>query len=403
MRLPWRSDQPAAEALVSVVVPAYGVEAYLPACLDSLLAQTWRTWEAIVVDDGSPDRCGEIAEAYAARDDADPGRARDQRRTRVGPQRRGRACDRRVPHVPRLRRRAAAGRAVGARRHAARVGLRLRHRLDRALGGALRRRQPARAAVDEAAALARPGAADRGPAGDPRRRLRLEQGLHALLLGRQPTSPGRRASATRTSRRPPGRSWPAPSTSWTTSSTTGASATTAPRSPSSAHRSATSRTDSRPSGCRTRRSTGRGRGRRVRVRRPGAGRRPVALLPGDPPRVGRVVGVAPRRGAGVLGAAVAGAQRTAARAPAVRLAGRAGPASGGRVPDGVVRDPAPARHHRSATARADTSTYRARCSICRRSTRPRSRCGTTRSLTPPVSTPGAPAQPAARLRAGRPR
>jgi CDP-glycerol glycerophosphotransferase len=68
MRLPWRSDQPAAGALVSVVVPAYGVEAYLPACLDSLLAQTWRTWEAIVVDDGSPDRCGEIAEAYAARD-----------------------------------------------------------------------------------------------------------------------------------------------------------------------------------------------------------------------------------------------------------------------------------------------------------------------------------------------
>lgn len=53
---------------MSVVVPAYGVEAYLPACLDSLLAQTLRSWDAIVVDDGSPDRCGEIAEAYAARD-----------------------------------------------------------------------------------------------------------------------------------------------------------------------------------------------------------------------------------------------------------------------------------------------------------------------------------------------
>lgn len=64
MRLPWRGRDP----LVSVVVPAYGVEAYLPACLDSLLAQTWRAWEAIVVDDGSPDRCGEIAEAYALRD-----------------------------------------------------------------------------------------------------------------------------------------------------------------------------------------------------------------------------------------------------------------------------------------------------------------------------------------------
>ena len=68
MRLPWRSDKPAAAPLVSVVVPAYGVEAYLPACLDSLIAQTWPTWQAIVVDDGSPDRSGEIAEAYAARD-----------------------------------------------------------------------------------------------------------------------------------------------------------------------------------------------------------------------------------------------------------------------------------------------------------------------------------------------
>lgn len=53
---------------VSIVVPVYGVEAYLPACLDSLLAQHWQTWEAIVVDDGSPDRSGEIAESYAAQD-----------------------------------------------------------------------------------------------------------------------------------------------------------------------------------------------------------------------------------------------------------------------------------------------------------------------------------------------
>src|SRR5688572_5441508 len=53
---------------VSVVVPAYGVESYLPACLDSLRAQTWATWEAIIVDDGSPDGSGEIAEEYAARD-----------------------------------------------------------------------------------------------------------------------------------------------------------------------------------------------------------------------------------------------------------------------------------------------------------------------------------------------
>ncbi|PUA82740.1 glycosyltransferase family 2 protein [Nocardioides currus] len=68
MRLPWRSDPLPPEPLVSVVVPAYGVEDYLPACLDSLLAQTWQNWEAVVVDDGSPDRSGEIASSYAARD-----------------------------------------------------------------------------------------------------------------------------------------------------------------------------------------------------------------------------------------------------------------------------------------------------------------------------------------------
>jgi len=54
--------------LVSVVVPAYGVEEWLPECLTGLVAQTHREWEAIVVDDGSPDRSGEIAEGWA-RDD----------------------------------------------------------------------------------------------------------------------------------------------------------------------------------------------------------------------------------------------------------------------------------------------------------------------------------------------
>lgn len=55
-------------ATVGVVVPAWGVEQWLPATLDSLLAQTHTAWRAVVVDDGSPDRSGEIAEAYAARD-----------------------------------------------------------------------------------------------------------------------------------------------------------------------------------------------------------------------------------------------------------------------------------------------------------------------------------------------
>jgi CDP-glycerol glycerophosphotransferase len=54
--------------LVSVVVPAYDVAAYLPACLDSVLAQTHRALEVVVVDDGSPDDSAAIAERYAERD-----------------------------------------------------------------------------------------------------------------------------------------------------------------------------------------------------------------------------------------------------------------------------------------------------------------------------------------------
>jgi glycosyltransferase involved in cell wall biosynthesis len=54
--------------LVSVVINAYNVEAYLPECLDSVLAQTLGDFEAIVVDDGSTDATGRIAEDYARRD-----------------------------------------------------------------------------------------------------------------------------------------------------------------------------------------------------------------------------------------------------------------------------------------------------------------------------------------------
>ncbi|MDN4159724.1 glycosyltransferase family 2 protein, partial [Nocardioides abyssi] len=55
---------------VSVVVPVYDVERYLPACLDSVLAQASRRvdLEVVVVDDGSPDASGAIADEYAARD-----------------------------------------------------------------------------------------------------------------------------------------------------------------------------------------------------------------------------------------------------------------------------------------------------------------------------------------------
>ncbi|HYJ26711.1 MAG TPA: glycosyltransferase family 2 protein, partial [Nocardioides sp.] len=55
--------------LLGVVIPAWGVEDYLDDCLRSLLAQTHRRWEAVIVDDGATDRTGEIADAWARRDD----------------------------------------------------------------------------------------------------------------------------------------------------------------------------------------------------------------------------------------------------------------------------------------------------------------------------------------------
>jgi len=54
---------------VTVIVPVYKVEKYLPACLDSVLGQSLRELECICIDDASPDRCGEILDEYAARDE----------------------------------------------------------------------------------------------------------------------------------------------------------------------------------------------------------------------------------------------------------------------------------------------------------------------------------------------
>jgi len=54
--------------LFSVIVPVYKVEAYLPKCIESILSQTYSDFELILVDDGSPDDCGKICAAYAAKD-----------------------------------------------------------------------------------------------------------------------------------------------------------------------------------------------------------------------------------------------------------------------------------------------------------------------------------------------
>ena len=55
-------------AFISVIVPVYTVEAFLQECIDSILAQTFTDFELILVDDGSPDNCGAICDANAARD-----------------------------------------------------------------------------------------------------------------------------------------------------------------------------------------------------------------------------------------------------------------------------------------------------------------------------------------------
>lgn len=53
---------------VSVIVPVYRVEKYLHRCVDSILQQTYSNLEVILVDDGSPDRCGIICDDYADKD-----------------------------------------------------------------------------------------------------------------------------------------------------------------------------------------------------------------------------------------------------------------------------------------------------------------------------------------------
>jgi len=56
------------EELISIIVPVYKVEKYLSDCIDSVINQTYKNLEIILIDDGSPDNCGKICDEYAKQD-----------------------------------------------------------------------------------------------------------------------------------------------------------------------------------------------------------------------------------------------------------------------------------------------------------------------------------------------
>lgn len=52
---------------ISVIVPVYGVEKYLKQCVDSIVNQTYKNLEIILVDDGSPDNCPQLCDEWVKR------------------------------------------------------------------------------------------------------------------------------------------------------------------------------------------------------------------------------------------------------------------------------------------------------------------------------------------------
>ena len=55
--------------LITIIVPVYKVEKFLDRCINSLINQTYKNLEIILVDDGSPDKSGEICDMYASKDE----------------------------------------------------------------------------------------------------------------------------------------------------------------------------------------------------------------------------------------------------------------------------------------------------------------------------------------------
>ena len=53
---------------ISIIVPVYRAELFLSKCVDSIIRQSFKDWELLLVEDGSPDRSGEICDEYASKD-----------------------------------------------------------------------------------------------------------------------------------------------------------------------------------------------------------------------------------------------------------------------------------------------------------------------------------------------
>ena len=54
--------------MISIIVPVYNIQAFLPACVESLLGQTCPDLEIILVDDGSTDESGKLCDEFAEKD-----------------------------------------------------------------------------------------------------------------------------------------------------------------------------------------------------------------------------------------------------------------------------------------------------------------------------------------------
>ena len=57
------------DSKISIIIPMYKVENYVERCIKCIQAQTYTNWEAIFIDDGSPDKSGEICDRYAKEDE----------------------------------------------------------------------------------------------------------------------------------------------------------------------------------------------------------------------------------------------------------------------------------------------------------------------------------------------